>query len=87
MKILIETMCARFQSLVSGLQVLQKSYTVLDHGKKILRSLPAKLRPRVTTFQESKNLNEVTLESLIRSLRSHELELQADVQDYDKLIT
>jgi hypothetical protein len=38
----IETMFARFQTLVSGLLVLKKSYTVADHVKKILRSLPPK---------------------------------------------
>jgi hypothetical protein len=74
----IETMFSRFQTLVSGLQVLKKSYTVPDHVKKILRSLPPKWRPKVTTFQESKNLDDVTLEDLISSLKSHELELMAD---------
>jgi hypothetical protein len=74
----IETMFSRFQTLVSGLQVLKKSYTVPDHVKKILRSLPARWRPKVTAFQESKNLDDVTLEDLISSLRSHELELMAD---------
>jgi hypothetical protein len=74
----IETMFARFQTLVSGLQVLKKSYTVADHVKKILRSLPAKWRPNVTAFQEARDLDEVTLENLISSLRSHEMELMAD---------
>jgi hypothetical protein len=37
----IEIMYSRFQTLVSGLQVLNKSYYVLDHVNKILRSLPA----------------------------------------------
>jgi hypothetical protein len=55
----IETMFARFQTLVSGFQVLKKSYTIADHVKKILRSLPAKWRPKVTAFQESKDLDEV----------------------------
>lgn len=32
----IETMFSRFQVLVSGLQVLSKSYTTFDHVKKIL---------------------------------------------------
>jgi hypothetical protein len=67
----IETMFARFQTLVSGLQVLKKSYTVADHVKKILRSLPPKGRTKVTVFQESKDLDEVTLENLISSLKSH----------------
>jgi hypothetical protein len=57
----IETMFARFQTLVYDLQVPKKSYNVLDHVKKILRSLPAKWRPKVTAIQESKNLNNVTL--------------------------
>jgi hypothetical protein len=55
----IETMSARFQILVSRLHVLKKSYSVADHVKKILRSLPAKWSPKVTTFQESKDLDEV----------------------------
>jgi predicted YcjX-like family ATPase len=42
-----------------------------DHVKKILRSLPAKWRPKVTAFQEEKNLDEVTLESLTSSPGSH----------------
>ncbi|MCH82351.1 serine/threonine protein kinase SRPK1, partial [Trifolium medium] len=74
----IETMFVRFQTLVSGLQVLKKSYTVPDHVRKILRSLPPKWRPKVTAFQEAKVIKDVTLESHISSLRSHEMELQAD---------
>ncbi|PNX57238.1 aspartyl-tRNA synthetase [Trifolium pratense] len=35
-------------------------------------------RPKVTAIQESKDLNDVTLENLISSLRSHEMELQQD---------
>ncbi|MCI54500.1 hypothetical protein A2U01_0075750, partial [Trifolium medium] len=36
---------------------------------------------KVTAFQEAKVLKDVTLESLISSLRSHEMELQADEPD------
>lgn len=36
----IETMFYRFQILVYGLQVLNKSYTISDHVKKILKTLP-----------------------------------------------
>jgi hypothetical protein len=71
----IETMFARFQTLVSGFQVMKKRYIVPDHVKKILRSLPAKWTPKVIAFQKAKNLDEVTSESLISSLRSHEMEL------------
>jgi hypothetical protein len=56
----IETMFSRFQILVSGLQVLDKSYTEADHVRKVLRSLPPKWRPKVTAFQESKDLDTVS---------------------------
>ncbi|KAK2401717.1 putative mitochondrial protein [Trifolium repens] len=74
----IETMFSRFQILVSGLQVLDKSYTEADHVRKVLRSLPPKWRPKVTAFQESKDLDTVSLESLVSSLKSHEMELMTD---------
>jgi len=42
----IEQMYSRFQTLVSGLQILKKSYVASDHVSKILRSLPARWRPK-----------------------------------------
>ncbi|WJX62100.1 hypothetical protein P8452_47132 [Trifolium repens] len=74
----IEAMFSRFQILVSGLQVLDKSYTTTDHVRKILRSLPPKWRPKVTAFQEAKDLDQVSLEDLISSLKTHEMELMTD---------
>lgn len=50
-------MVSRFQTLVFGLKVLQKSYTTTNHVKKILNILPTKWRPKVTTIQEDKDLN------------------------------
>lgn len=67
----IETMFSRFQVMVFGLQVMNKSYTTFDHVKKILRSLPAKYRPKVTAIQEAKDLNKI-------SLQSHDMELIGD---------
>src|SRR4030067_2120365 len=69
----IESMFTRFQTLVSGLQVLKKSYTTPDHVKKILRSLPAKWRPKVTSIEEARDLNNLSFENLISSLKCHEL--------------
>jgi hypothetical protein len=63
---------------VSDLQVTNKSYVVPDHIKNILRSLPARFRPNVTTIQEAKDLNKLSLENLISSLKSHEIELGGD---------
>src|SRR4030042_3673362 len=69
----IESMYSRFQTLVSGLQVLKKRYTTTDHVKKILRSFPAKWRPKVTTIEEARDLNALSLENLISSLKCHEI--------------
>jgi len=48
----IEVMYSRFQTLVSGLQILTKSYAASDHVSMILRSLPARWRPKVTAIEE-----------------------------------
>ena len=74
----IESMFSRFKVLVAGLKVLKRSYTTSDHVKKILRSLPAKWRPKVTAIQEAKDLDTLSLEVLISSLLSHEIELASD---------
>src|ERR1044072_8029806 len=64
--------------LVAGLRVLDKGYSTSDHVKKISKSLPAKWRPMVTALKVANDLNSISLEELISSLRSHEIELQAD---------
>jgi len=68
-------MYSRFQTLVSGLQILKKSYVASDHVNKILRSLPAKWRPKVTAIEEAKDLNTLSVEDLISSLKCHEIGL------------
>lgn len=74
----IETVFSRFQVLVSGLQVMNKSYTNYDNVKKIFRSIPIKYRPKVSAIQEANNLNIISLESLIRNIQSHVMELNGD---------
>jgi len=66
----IEAMYSRFQTLVSGLQILKKSYVVFDHVSKILRSLP-----KVTVIEEAKDLSTLSVEDLISSLKVHEISL------------
>ena len=70
----IEDMYSRFQTLVSGLQILKKSYVASDHVSKILRSLPARWRPKVA-IEEAKDLNTLSVEDLVSSLKVHELSL------------
>jgi len=68
-----ETMFSRFQTLVSNLRVLKKSYATSDHVWKILNSLTDKWRPKVIAIEEAKDLESISLESLINNLKSHEL--------------
>ncbi|PNX66443.1 aspartyl-tRNA synthetase [Trifolium pratense] len=70
-------MFTRFQTLVSGLKVLKRSYTTYDHVQKILRNLPLVWRPKVTAIEESQNLKNMSLEILISNHRSHEMILNA----------
>ena len=74
----IETMFLRFQMLVVGLKVPDKGYSTANHVKKIIRSLPKKWRPMVTALKLEKDLNNISLEELVSSLRSHEIELEED---------
>jgi len=72
---IIEDMYSRFQTLVSGLQILKKSYVASDHVSKILKSLPARWRPKVTAIEEAKDLNTLSGKDLVSSLKVHELSL------------
>jgi len=71
----IEAMYLIFQTLASGLQILKKSYVASDHVSKILRSLPVRWRPKVNAIEEAKDLNTLSVEDLISSLKVHELGL------------
>nr|KYP31703.1 hypothetical protein KK1_047830 [Cajanus cajan]KYP31705.1 hypothetical protein KK1_047832 [Cajanus cajan] len=74
----IQTLFGRFQTIVNELSFLGRTYDNFDHIDKLLRSLPRKWRPQVTTFRASKNMENLSLEELIGLLKVHELELQQD---------
>ena len=74
----IETMFLRFQTFAFGLEVQKENYTSPYHVKKILRNLPASFRPKVTAIKEAKDLDKLSSENLISSLKSHEIELEGD---------
>lgn len=74
----VDNTLSRFQTLVVGLKVLEKGYSTIDHVKKIIKSLPKHWRIMVTTLKSSKDLKNTSLEELVNSLRSHEIELEED---------
>src|SRR4030066_28518 len=74
----IDEMYARFTTIVNEMRSLGKVYSTHDRIRKILRCLPSSWRPMVTAITQAKDLNSLTLEELIGSLRAHEVILQGD---------
>ena len=61
--------------LTNHLKALGKKYTNAEIVRMILRSLSKAWRPKVTTTQEAKDLNVLSLDAFIGSLKTHEMEL------------
>ncbi|RVW64355.1 hypothetical protein CK203_047022 [Vitis vinifera] len=74
-------MITRFTDIINGLEVLGKTYMESKKVMKILRSLPSKWHIKVTTIQESKYLTKLTLEELIGSLMTYEINLAKKQQE------
>ncbi|KAL6323552.1 hypothetical protein AAG906_039134 [Vitis piasezkii] len=68
-------MFSRFIVIVNELEALGKTYTEVEKFMKILRSLPKKWETKVTAIQEAKDLTKLSLEELIGSLMTYEIEL------------
>ncbi|RVW68250.1 hypothetical protein CK203_064681 [Vitis vinifera] len=68
-------MFSRFLVIVNELEALRKTYTEVEKVMKILRSLPKKWETKVTAIQEAKDLTKLSLEELIGSLMTYEIEL------------
>ena len=71
----IVEMFSRFMVMVNELESLGKTYTEVEKVIKILRSLPKKWETKVTGIQEAKDLTKLSLEELIGSLMTYEINL------------
>ena len=71
----IDEMKTRFMYIINQLEMLGKRYTNAEVVRKILRSLSKAWRPKVTAIQKAKDLNVLSLDALIGSLKTHEIEL------------
>ena len=74
----VYSMYTRFTDIVNTLGVLGKTFSNSEKVKKIIRSLPKKLRPKITVIEEAKDLNTLPLDDLIGSLISYEEDLAAE---------
>jgi len=66
-------MYTHFTHITNELKSLEKSFTTKELVRKILRSLPQSWEAKVTTIQEAKNMNEISLNELIGNLQTYEL--------------
>ena len=71
----IVEMFSGFLVIVNELEALGNTYTEVEKVMKILRSLPKKWETKVTTIQEAKDLTKLSLEELIGSLMTYEIDL------------
>ena len=77
-------MFTRFTDITNGIKSLGRIYSNADLVQKILRSLSDKWDPKLTTIQEAKDLNTLSLDELMGSLITHELTMQHRTEDDQK---
>ncbi|MQL82715.1 hypothetical protein Taro_015199 [Colocasia esculenta] len=69
-------MFARFMVIINGIRALGKEYSNEDLVRKILRSLSPVWHTKATVIEGSKDLSKITLDELIGSLMTYELNLK-----------
>ena len=71
----IDEMTTKFMHIINQLKALRKRYSNVEMVRKILRRLSKAWRPKLTTILEAKDMNILSLDALIGSLKTHEIEL------------
>ncbi|KAK8924002.1 hypothetical protein KSP39_PZI019255 [Platanthera zijinensis] len=82
----VDGMYTRFTKIVNASRSLGKSYSNSDLVRKILRSLPPHFNPKVTDIVESHDISTLEIESLIGNLKTNEIELTIQDEEYPREI-
>ncbi|XP_070032685.1 uncharacterized protein [Nicotiana tomentosiformis] len=69
----IQDMMTRFTIITNELKSLGKMFTLEELVSKVLRILPASWESKVTAIQEAKELEKISLDELVRNIKSHEI--------------
>ncbi|XP_074300259.1 uncharacterized protein LOC141631495 [Silene latifolia] len=77
----LDSMSARFSSIVNELKNLGRKFQFEDIVRKVLRSLTKKWRPKVTAMKEVRDLTTLSYQDLIGALMAHELILDDDAAE------
>ena len=73
----ITQMYSIFTNIINSLKTLGKIHTQLELVQKILRSLLTTWIHKVSTIEESKDLEKYDIKELIESLMTHEIHIQS----------
>ncbi|GJX20641.1 zf-CCHC domain-containing protein [Tanacetum coccineum] len=74
----MDSVFARFNTIITTLKALDEGYSSKNYVRKFLRALHPKLRAKVTAIEESKDLTSLSLDELIRNLKVHEIIIKKD---------
>ena len=80
----ISDMFAMLLQLINNLKALGKTYTDSEFVRKVLRSLTPVWQTKATVIEDFKILSTLTLDGLIRSLMTYEVNLKRSEEDSRK---
>ena len=80
----IDEMTTRFMHIINQLKALGKKYTNAEMVRKILRNLSKGWCPKVIAIQKAKDLNVLSIDAFIGSLKTHEIELNEAPKESNK---
>ncbi|GKD20838.1 retrovirus-related pol polyprotein from transposon TNT 1-94 [Tanacetum coccineum] len=72
----IDCAFARFNTIITSLKALDKSFSSRNHVRKFLRAIPTKWRPKAMAIEESKDLSTLPLDEIIGNLKVYEVVLE-----------
>ncbi|GKE83368.1 zf-CCHC domain-containing protein [Tanacetum coccineum] len=67
-----------FNTIITSLKALDEGYSSKNYVRKFIRVLHPKLRAKVTTIEELKDLTSLSLDEVIGNLKVHELIIKKD---------
>ncbi|GJV87701.1 zf-CCHC domain-containing protein [Tanacetum coccineum] len=77
----IDNAFARFNTIITSLKALDKSFSRKNYVRKFLRALHPKWRAKVTAIKESKDLTSLSLDELIRNLKVYETKKESSDEE------
>ena len=77
----ISEMSTRFTNIINFLKSLGKAFTNEENVRKILRSLPKRWEANKTTIFAARDLKVLSLDELVGSLMTYELEMNSNVEE------